>query len=103
MIVSASKCTLRCFPPFAFVTLTTVLWFDVARRDSEQLVDPYPRAPQHPQHEVVARAALVRRFEHLVDLFLFKVVGDVLHYCRKGMLSAITVVILNRVSFKIAV
>ena len=56
-----------------------ILWFDVARRYSEQLVDPHAGAPQHPQHEVVARAALVRRRKHLVDLLLLEVVGDVLH------------------------
>jgi hypothetical protein len=34
--------------------------------------------------------------EHLVDLLFLEVVGDVLHpQCRKGDLSAITVVILN--------
>ena len=80
-----------------------VLWFDVAWRDGEQLVDPYAGAPEHPQHEVVPLTTLVSRPEHLVHLLLFKVVGDVLHDCRKGMLSAIPVVILNRVSFKIAV
>jgi hypothetical protein len=38
----------------------------------------------------------VRRRKHLVDLLLLEVVGDVLHLqCRKGKLSAITVVILN--------
>ena len=73
-----------------------VLWFDIARRDGEQLVDPYAGSPQHPQHEVVASAALVRRRKHLIDLLFFEVVGDVLHsQCRKGYLSAITVVILN--------
>ena len=73
-----------------------VIWFDVAWRDGEQLVDPQPGAPQHPQHKVVARAALMSRREHQIDLLLFKVVGDVLHTrCRKGYLSAITVAILN--------
>jgi hypothetical protein len=43
----------------------------------------------------------VSRPEHLVHLLLFEVIGDVLHALPK--LSAITVVILNRVSFKIAV
>ena len=57
----------------------TVLWFDVAWRDGEQLVDPHPGAPQYSQHEVVPRAALVGRRKHLIDLFLFEVVGDVLH------------------------
>jgi hypothetical protein len=45
----------------------------------------------------------VRRSEHLIDLPLLKVVGDVLHDCRKCVLSAITVAILNRVSFEMAV
>ncbi len=56
-----------------------VVGFDVTRRDGEQLIDPYTGAPQHPQHDIVARAALVSRLEHLIDLLLFKVVGDVLH------------------------
>ena len=56
-----------------------VTGFDVARRDGEQLVDPYAGAPQHPEHEVVTRAALVRRGKHLIDLLFFEVVGDVLH------------------------
>ena len=56
-----------------------VVWFDVARRDGQQLVYPYAGAPQHTHHEVVARAALVRRREHLINLFFFEVVGDVLH------------------------
>lgn len=80
-----------------------VVCFYVAWRDSEQLVDPHASPPEHPQHEVVARAALVRCLEHLIDLLLFEVVGYVLHDCRKCVLSAITVAILNRVSFEIAV
>jgi hypothetical protein len=40
----------------------------------------------------------VSRGKYLIDLLLFKVVGDVLHsQCRKGELSAITVVILNSI------
>src|SRR5665647_2648434 len=38
-----------------------VVWFDVAWRDGEQLVDSYPGAPQYPQHQVVSRAALMSR------------------------------------------
>ena len=73
-----------------------VLWFDVAWCYGEQLVDPYASPPQHPHHEVVPLTAPVRRCKHLVNLFFFKVVGNVLHsHCRKCVLSAITVVILN--------
>lgn len=60
-----------------------IVWFDVAWRDGEQLVDSHPGAPQHPQHEIVSRAATLSRLEHLIDLLLFEVVGDVLHDCRK--------------------
>ncbi len=72
-----------------------VVWFDVAWRDDKQLVDAHPNAPQHPQREVVPPAALVRRCEHLINLLLLDVVGDALHQCRKGVLSAIMVAILN--------
>ena len=73
-----------------------VIGFDVPWRDGEQLVDPHAGAPQHPQHKVVARAALMSRLEHLIDLFFFEVVSDVLHpQCRKVQLSAIMLVILN--------
>src|ERR1019366_7028280 len=75
-----------------------VAGFDIAWRDGEQLVDSHSGAPQHPQHEVVSLTAEVRRCKHLVDLLLFEVVGDVLHArCRKCILSAITVVILNEI------
>jgi hypothetical protein len=40
----------------------------------------------------------VRGREHLIDLLFLEVVGDVLHaQCRKGFLSAITVVILSSI------
>jgi hypothetical protein len=39
----------------------------------------------------------VSRCKHLVDLLFFEVVGDVLHDCRKCVLSAITVVILSMI------
>ena len=75
----------------------TVVRFDIARCDGEQLVDSHPGAPQHSEHEIVSGTTLVSRPEHLIDLLLFEVVGDVLHaQCRKTNLSAITVVILNR-------
>ena len=72
-------------PSFRFRDVDhAVVWFDVARRDGEQLVDPHAGAPQHPQHEVVPLTALVSNSKHLVDLLLFQVVGDVLHaHCRK--------------------
>ncbi len=86
-------------PPFRLRDVDyVVIGFDVAWRDGEQLVDSHPGAPQHSQHEVVTRAAPVSRGKYLIDLLLFKVVGDVLHsQCRKGELSAITVVILNSI------
>ncbi len=80
-------------PPFCLRDVDhAVIGFDVARRDGEHLVDPHAGAPQHPRHEVVPPTALVRRLEHLVDLLLFKVV---VMFFTIGILSAITVVVLN--------
>ena len=60
-----------------------VIGFDIARCDGEQLADSHPSAPQHPQHEVVPRAVLVRGLEHPIDLLPLEVVGDMRHNCRK--------------------
>jgi hypothetical protein len=86
-IVSASKCTLRSFSPFAFVTLTTLFYGSMSR--GVMVSNSLTRTP-------------VRRREHLVDLLFLEVVGDVLQDCRKGDLSAITVVILNVVFLRAA-
>jgi len=53
--------------------------FNVARPDVEQLANSHAGAPQYPQHEVVSCAALVCSLKYCINLFLFQVVGDVLH------------------------
>ncbi len=56
-----------------------VIGFDVPRRDGKQLVDPHACPPEHAQHEVVPRAALVCSLKYGINLLFFQVVGDVLH------------------------
>ena len=78
-----------------------VMIFDVSGPQVQQLIDADPRTPQHTHQQVVTFTATAGRVQHLINLCLFEVVGDVLHatialHLRKCAFSKVKVSILGR-------